>query len=305
MDTLVEISALYEQVKQYQKLSRDKTWTSEIKRTRENIIRNSAPLKKEITRLTGKKLFEKWGREYDVWDTAFSQLPTSQVQIDAIELAQNIINEAIGILEAEAKSWGIKAGGGIKAGSDIQSAAGIEAGKDVEAGGAIIAGSDSIKKHISQESNLDERPKVFIAHGGKSGTLDKLCQFIQALGLEPLVVELLPSQGLPVDAKVEKYIHAADCGIVLATSGGIVDKTTNKIHPRLNVIDEFARLRARFPNKTILLLEKGVCLPSNISGITYEPFVRQSMDRAFCAIARELAAFKIILAVKPPKEVEE
>ena len=149
-------------------------------------------------------------------------------------------------------------------------------------------------------------PKAFIAHGGRSGKLDKLREFIEAIGLEPLVVELLPSGGLSVDDKVNKYIKDADCGIVLATKGGIIDTHDNTRkkplqHPRLNVIAEVERLRANFPNRTILLLEKGVNLPSDLSSLTYEPFVGQSMDRAFTAIARELTAFGILKAIKPSK----
>jgi len=157
-------------------------------------------------------------------------------------------------------------------------------------------------KILKLEENLSirmESPKAFIAHGGKSGVLDKLREFIQALGINPLIVELMPTQGMSIDDKVKKYMQEADCGIVLATRGGIIDIKTQKQHPRLNVIDELERLRAVFPDKTILLLEKGVDLPSNISGLTYEPFVRQSMDRAFTAIARELTAFGILKAMKP------
>jgi hypothetical protein len=144
-------------------------------------------------------------------------------------------------------------------------------------------------------------PKAFIAHGGRSGVLDKLREFIESLGIKPVIVELSPSRGMTVDAKVNTYIKDADCGIVLARKGGIVDTTgkTPKQHPRLNVIDELERLRAAFPEKTILLVERGVDLPSNVSGLTYEPFVGQSMDRAFTAIARELTAFGILKAVKP------
>jgi len=154
----------------------------------------------------------------------------------------------------------------------------------------------------TEPSNLPKTPpKAFIAHGGRSGVLDKLREFIEALGIEPVIVELSPSRGMTVDAKVNTYIKDADCGIVLARKGGIVDTTgtTPKQHPRLNVIDELERLRAAFPEKTILLVERGVDLPSNVSGLTYEPFVGQSMDRAFTAIARELTAFGILKTVKP------
>lgn len=155
----------------------------------------------------------------------------------------------------------------------------------------------------TQKTSILESPKAFIAHGGRSGVLDKLREFIQALGIDPLIVELLPTRGMSVDDKVNKYIKDADCGIVLATKGGIIDIKSEKQHPRLNVIDEFERLRAAFPEKTILLVERGVDLPSNISGLTHEPFVGQSMDRAFSAIARELVAFGILKAVKP--QIEE
>jgi len=157
-------------------------------------------------------------------------------------------------------------------------------------------GLQLIKKTLSEEP-----PKAFIAHGGRSSILDKLREFIEALGIKPIIVELSPSKGMTVDEKVSKYIKDADFGIVLATKGGIIDtkgKETKQL-PRLNVIDELERLRAAFPNKTILLLEKGVDLPSNISGLTHEPFVGQSMDRAFTAIARELVEFGILRATKP------
>lgn len=154
------------------------------------------------------------------------------------------------------------------------------------------------KKEIKM---IGAEPKAFIVHGGRSGILDKLREFIEALGIKPVIVELSPTRGMTVDEKVNKYIKDADCGIVLATKGGIVDTTGNKLkqHPRLNVIDELERLRAALPEKTILLVERGVDLPSNISGLTYEPFVGQSMDRAFTAIARELTEFGILRAVKP------
>jgi predicted nucleotide-binding protein len=167
-----------------------------------------------------------------------------------------------------------------------------------------IIGFDSAQiLEIKEEKpeHIEISPKAFIAHGGRSGVLDKLCEFIEALGLEPLVVELLPSKGMSVDDKVNKYIKDSDCGIVLATKGGIVDTTGKKPkqHPRLNIIDEVERLRAQFPDRTILLLEKGVELPSNISGLTHEPFARQSMDRAFTAIARELREMGILKTEKP------
>ncbi len=155
---------------------------------------------------------------------------------------------------------------------------------------------------ISTKLDTSIRPKAFIVHGGKSGVLEKLREFVEALGIKPLIVEMLPSKGMTLADKVKKYQQEADCAIILATRGGIIDTKSGKQHPRLNVIDELSSFWEAFPERVIVLLERGAELPSNKSGLTYEPFARQSMDRAFTAIARELTEMKILKAVKPLEE---
>ena len=91
----------------------------------------------------------------------------------------------------------------------------------------------------------------------------------------------------------------ADCAIILATYGHIIDIRTGDKHPRLNVIDELGRLREGFlKDRTILLLEKGVTLPSNVAGIARERFTKQCMDIAFIKVATELTKFGLIRAIK-------
>jgi predicted nucleotide-binding protein len=226
-----------------------------------------------ITELTDEKDISINGKPQNMWNVAL-RLPIDNISCQGAGFCVTVVNRAVGKLEEDIKR-------GIR---DRQ--------------GNII-------KHGKVTLNNAEPPKAFIAHGGKSGVMDKLRDFIGSLGIEPIIVELSASKGMSVDDKVNKYIKDADCGIVLATRGGIVDTTGKKPkqHPRLNVIDELERLRAVFPEKTILLLEKGVDLPSNLSGLTREEFARQSMDRAFTAIAKELTEMKILRAVKPPKGV--
>jgi len=142
-------------------------------------------------------------------------------------------------------------------------------------------------------------PKAFIAHGGKSASLNKLCSFLEALGVEPLVVEVEPSEGRLTEEQVDKYMKKADCAIILATYGHIEDVKTRKKHPRLNVVDELGRYRKVFPDRTILLLEKGVNLPSNVSGIVYQHFTKQNMEKAFIKVAAELRAFGLITPAEP------
>jgi predicted nucleotide-binding protein len=164
---------------------------------------------------------------------------------------------------------------------------------------SIIQKSEMLGIEIENENEIVTPPKAFIVHGGKSGVLDKLCDYIEALGIKPLIVEMLPSKGMLVADKVKKYQQEADCAIVLATRGGIIDSKSGKQHPRLNVIDELSYFYEAFPERVIVLLEKGAELPSNKAALTYETFARQSMDRAFSAIARELVEMRILKAVKP------
>jgi len=142
-------------------------------------------------------------------------------------------------------------------------------------------------------------PKAFIAHGGKSASLNKLCSFLEALGIEPLVAEIEPSEGRLTEEQVNKYMKQADCAIILATYGHIVDEKTHEKHPRLNVVDEIGRCSKVFPHRTILLLEKGVDLPSNVSGIVRECFTKQNMEKAFIKVAVELRAFGLVRPIRP------
>jgi predicted nucleotide-binding protein len=146
---------------------------------------------------------------------------------------------------------------------------------------------------------LGKAPKAFIAHGGKSAALNKLYSFLEALGVEPLVVEVEPSEGRLTEEQVDEYMKQADCAIVLATYGHIEDVKTRKKHPRLNVVDELGRCRKVFPRRTVLLLEKGIDLPSNVSGIVYEHFTKQNMENAFIKLAKELRTFGLIRPIKP------
>lgn len=261
---LEEIKTFRKELKSYKRL----LWLEELTaaqkiykdRLRDKLISKMGQYRDTIIKLTGRQYFRQFGQEYDMWADSLNIHAYLPHQKVSLDYCIDAVIEAIGKLE-----------------------------------------SSPLAEIKSQDVSVIEPPKAFIAHGGRSGILDKLREFIEALGIKPVIVELSPTRGMTVDEKVNKYIKDADCGIVLATKGGIVDTTGTKPkqHPRLNVIDELERLRAAFPEKTILLVERGVDLPSNISGLTYEPFVGQSMDRAFTAIARELTEFGILKAVKP------
>lgn len=143
-----------------------------------------------------------------------------------------------------------------------------------------------------------KKPKAFIAHGGKSPALTKLCDFLTALGIKPLVVEDEPSQGRSVGEQVKWCLDQSDCAIVLATKGDI-DGNTGEFLPRGNVLNEIGRFQEKFSSRIVYLIESGTKFPSNINEKVREHFKTQSMDKAFIKVAKELTVFGLIKALKP------
>lgn len=147
---------------------------------------------------------------------------------------------------------------------------------------------------------IAERPKAFIAHGGESPSLNKLKEFLEALGVEPLVVEEQPSEGRSVGENVDWCAKQADCAIILATKGDIDGKTGGFI-PRGNVLIEIGKSQELFEDRIIYLLQAGTKFPTNISEKVWGRFTTQRMDDALVKIARELKKFGILRAVKPKR----
>ncbi|MFC1915689.1 TIR domain-containing protein [Chloroflexota bacterium] len=141
-------------------------------------------------------------------------------------------------------------------------------------------------------------PKAFIAHGGDSPTLRKLKSFLEAIGIQPLVVEEQPSEGRSISENVDYYARQVDFAIILATKGDIDGKTGSFI-PRGNVLMETGKLQEILKDKIIYLLQAGTKFPTNISEKVRERFTTQCMDNAFVKIAKELKKFGILKAVKP------
>lgn len=143
----------------------------------------------------------------------------------------------------------------------------------------------------------EQSPKAFVAHGGTSEALGKLCRFLTALGIAPLVIEEEPKEDRSVNQQVEHYLAQADCAVVLGTAddGELKD---GKLYPRRNVHIEIGRFQERFPGRTVYLLEEGASLPSNVTEKLHIRFTQGAMDGAFIELARELVAFGMLRAVK-------
>jgi predicted nucleotide-binding protein len=139
-----------------------------------------------------------------------------------------------------------------------------------------------------------EAPKAFIAHEGETEQLNKLRDFLDALGIKYFIAEAEASDGRSVEGQVDWTQAEADFAICLATKGKAINKKTGKHYMGLNVADELGRARQVFRNKIILLVQKGVEVHTNTREIVYAPFTTQSMDIAFIKVVKELRKWGFI-----------
>ena len=127
--------------------------------------------------------------------------------------------------------------------------------------------------HENEQINTNE---VFIVHGRDEGVKDTVARFLERLGLEPIILAEMPSQGRTI---IEKFEQHAQVGfaIVLLTpddAGSLQGDENEPIRPRArqNVIFELGFFIGRLGREHVCALTKReVEIPSNYAGIEYIP----------------------------------
>jgi len=142
-------------------------------------------------------------------------------------------------------------------------------------------------------------PKAFISHSKESPALDKLEEFLRALGVKPLTVKGQSGVDKTVDDKVNNYLSQADFAVILATGD---DEVNGKLHPRKNIIHEIELAQKAHQGRVIYLLEEGTECLSNISPDVWESFTQNDIAKAFLRIVRELKTYGMLKVVKPETE---
>jgi len=136
------------------------------------------------------------------------------------------------------------------------------------------------------------QPIAFISHDSRTGRLQKLRDFLVALGVKPIIIEELPDIGMSINQKVQNYMNMCNVGLALITKADRLEGS-DEIRGRPNVDHEIGMMMSTpsIGPRLILLKEKGVSLPTNYSERVYSEFSRLSMDDAFTKIVKNLKAF--------------
>jgi len=138
------------------------------------------------------------------------------------------------------------------------------------------------------------RAKVFIGHGRNEVVRQRLKNFIgDRCGLEPIVLQDLPSSGLTVIEKLEKYGRVADFAVLILTGDDLQEH--GEVRARQNVIQELGWFQGVLGRqRTAVLLQSGVAVPSNIGGVVYIEFQAETVESTFENLRAEFEAAGIL-----------
>lgn len=139
--------------------------------------------------------------------------------------------------------------------------------------------------------------KVFVVYGHDEQARARLDAMLRRWGLEPLILDQLPSEGQTIIEKLEKYTGEAKFGVVLATPD---DEGYRRNHPdekalraRQNVVLELGMLLSTLGRSKVAILlqqQENMERPSDIQGLIYIPFKDNLEKDAGLLLAKEMTA---------------
>lgn len=129
--------------------------------------------------------------------------------------------------------------------------------------------------------------RIFISHG-RSQEWYKLQAFLER-DLEYPTLELAQEPNLGRTVLQKLFEEAQRCTIAIIVMSGDDVIKDDEIRARENVMHEIGFFQGLYGlNNIVLLHEEGVNIPSNIHGLVYIPFPKDTIEATFGAIAREL-----------------
>ncbi len=132
-----------------------------------------------------------------------------------------------------------------------------------------FAGQDNI---VFRKDDWMIDNKIFIVHGHNIKVRDDVEFFCRRIGLEPIILAEKASEGMTIIEKIEKYSDVS-YALVLYTGcdeGRVKGAGELRDRARQNVVFEHGYMVAKLGrNRVIALVEKGVEIPGDLSGVVY------------------------------------
>lgn len=139
--------------------------------------------------------------------------------------------------------------------------------------------------------------EVFVVYGHDELAKTHLEAMLRRWGLEPLILDQLPSEGQTLIEKLEKYTGRVNFAVVLATpddEGSKANRPEEKaFRVRQNVVLELGMMLKQLGRKNVAILlkeQKNMDKPSDIEGLIYIPFKDALQKEAGQLLAKEMVA---------------
>src|SRR3990172_5825873 len=168
-------------------------------------------------------------------------------------------------------------------------------GKNKAAVEAALQGSTPIV--AEGKARYAVKRKVFVVYGHDATSRTQLEAMLRRWGLEPLILDQLPTEGQTVIEKLEGAIAEADFGVVLATpddEGYRANRPDEKAYrARQNVVLELGMLLAKLGRQNVAILlktQENMERPSDIQGLIYIPFKDDLAKEAGVTLAKTMAS---------------
>jgi len=166
---------------------------------------------------------------------------------------------------------------------------------------ALAMGNGAVAEATPKVSAAAVKPnnnsKVFVVYGHDETAKNQLEAMLRRWGLEPLILDQLPSEGQTIIEKLEKYTAEVRFAVVLATpddEGHRSGREDEKAYrARQNVVLELGMLLSRLGRSRVAILLKqqaNMERPSDIQGLIYIPFKDDLQKEAGTILAKEMAA---------------
>ena len=122
--------------------------------------------------------------------------------------------------------------------------------------------------------------RVFITHGKQKAIVAQIKELLAFGHFEPVVSVERESTAIPVPEKVFEDMRSCAAGVIhVGSEGKYLDRDGNE-HNKINdnVLIEIGAAMALYGKKVVLLVEKGVALPSNLQGLYRCEFEGDRLD---------------------------
>ena len=122
--------------------------------------------------------------------------------------------------------------------------------------------------------------RVFISHGKQKAIATQIKELLAFGNFDPVISVEREATAIPVPEKVFEDMRSCGAGVIhVGAEGEYSDKDGNKQRKiNDNVLIEIGAAMALYGKKVILLVEKGVVLPSNLQGLYRCDFDGDKLD---------------------------